>query len=54
MTVKELIKELKSLPNDLEVVFNVYEEDPEIYTFIDGVRIYKDIEGNERVHLYED
>ena len=54
MTVSELINELSKYPQDMEVVYDVFEEGPEMINFIDGAYTHTDEYGDTRLHLYED
>lgn len=52
MTVKELINELSQYPDDMEVVYDAFEED-DSFNFISGAYADEGIE-EVRLHLYEE
>lgn len=54
MTVAELIKELFKYPQDLEVVFDLFEDTFDHYNFIDGACTHTDEHGDTKLHLYEE
>lgn len=54
MTVKELKEALAAYPDDMEVVFDVFEEGSDAYNFVDGAYVHKDRYSDEYLHLYED
>lgn len=54
MTVKELKELLSEYDDDMTVVYDVFEEGPDMINFIDGAYIHTDEYGDTRLHLYED
>lgn len=53
MTVKELKEALADYPDDMVVVYQVFEE-PELCNFIDGMDVRTDEYGDTWLWLYED
>ena len=54
MTVKELKEALAAYPDDMVVVYDVSEEGPVLWNFVDGAYVCKNGCGDEYLHLYED